>query len=334
MPDMFAHYSVAEAARRRLARGPLARMLEAERDAYKVGAQGPDFLFYSHAWPGQRSRRDLAWLLHRHEMSAVFRSMLSYAGGLPASRRTVAFSYVCGYAAHLCLDAAAHPWVLYWTGDVGDGAAPAAKARALRGHGLLEGSIDVMLRGERSADQRWLRRQGLLRMPAVQTEVVAALFEHVFADVHGIVFTAGEGRAAFRDMRRVYTAMTDRGSALSRLLAGLGPLIDRDGTVRAQLYPEKPLPTAAALVAGRRPWCHPCLPGEPRTTTFAEIVAGAIAETGRCLHAVATVACKGGDVDEAVATIGDRSMLTGLACDDARPLVAFAPYRDLMWGAV
>ena len=37
-------------------------------------------------------------------------------------------------------------------------------------------------------------------------------------------------------------------------------------------------------------------------------------------------------VDEAVAVIGDRSMLTGLACDDPRPRVAFAPDRDLIWG--
>jgi hypothetical protein len=47
MPDMLAHYTVAEAARQSLPGGPLARLLATERDAFKVGAQGPDFLFYS-----------------------------------------------------------------------------------------------------------------------------------------------------------------------------------------------------------------------------------------------------------------------------------------------
>ncbi len=54
MPDMFAHYTVAEAARQSLPDGPLARLLAAEHDAYKVGAQGPDFLFYSGVRPWQR----------------------------------------------------------------------------------------------------------------------------------------------------------------------------------------------------------------------------------------------------------------------------------------
>jgi hypothetical protein len=332
MPDMLAHHTVAEAARERLPRGPLARLLGAERDAYKVGAQGPDFLFYSHVWPGQRSRADLAALLHQHKMSEVFRSMLNYAAGLPADRGAIAFSYVCGYSAHLCLDGAAHPWIMFWTGDISEGAAPEAKARARRRHGLLEGSLDVMLRRERSADPGWLREQRLLRMSAAQLEVVTELFEHVFADVHGIVFTAAEARAAFRDMDRVYSAMTDRSSALSRLLTALGPLTDRDGTVRAQIYPDEPLPAAVDLVASRRRWRHPCLPDEPATATFGEIIDTATAETGRCLEAVAAVAC-GGDIDAAVAAIGDRSMLTGLACDDTRPLVAFAPYRDLIWAA-
>ena len=47
MPDMLAHYDVAEAARARLAPGPLADLLAEAPDAYAVGAQGPDFLFYA-----------------------------------------------------------------------------------------------------------------------------------------------------------------------------------------------------------------------------------------------------------------------------------------------
>jgi hypothetical protein len=42
MPDMFAHYLVAEAAAQRADSG---RLLSDAYDAYKVGAQGPDVLF-------------------------------------------------------------------------------------------------------------------------------------------------------------------------------------------------------------------------------------------------------------------------------------------------
>ena len=332
MPDMFAHYTVAEAARQSLPDGPLARLLAAEHDAYKVGAQGPDFLFYSGVWPWQAGRNDLARLLHRHEMSEVCRSMLGHADGLPEAERAIAFSFACGYAAHLCLDAGAHPWVLYWTGDISGDAPAGTRARSLRSHGLLEGSIDVMLRREQSSAHDWLRRQGLLRMSGAQTAIVAEMFEHVFADVHGIAFTAAEGRAAFRDMAFVNSAMSDRHTPFSRLLAGLGPLVDPAGTTRAQIYPDEPLPAAERLVSGRRRWYHPSVPQRERTETLPELFDAAGAETRRCLEAIAPVACdETGDVDEAVATIGDRSMLTGLPCGDRRPMVAFAPGRDLIW---
>ena len=36
-------------------------------------------------------------------------------------------------------------------------------------------------------------------------------------------------------------------------------------------------------------------------------------------------------VDEAVAVIGYRSMFSGVACDDPRPQVAFAPDRARIW---
>jgi hypothetical protein len=66
-----------------------------------------------------------------------------------------------------------------------------------------------------------------------------------------------------------------------------------------------------------------------------ELLDTADVETRACLDAVAAVAFGAGegDVEEAVATIGDRNMLTGLPCGDRRPLVAFAPRRDLIWAA-
>jgi hypothetical protein len=103
--------------------------------------------------------------------------------------------------------------------------------------------------------------------------------------------------------------------------------------VRTQIYPETPAPAAARLYAERRDWYYPSLPGEPRGTTFAEILEAATAGTARCLQAISAVSEGDAAVDEAVAVIGDRSMFTGLACDDPRPRVAFAPDRDVIWGA-
>lgn len=329
MPDMFAHYLVAEAAMQRADAGGL---LAGAYDAYKVGAQGPDVFFYSRLVRGHRSRPNIARLTHQHKMAAAFRSMLTRAAASPPGERGAAFAFVAGYAAHLCLDAEAHPWVLYWTGDITDGADPAAKAEAFRRHGVLESSIDVLLTRERSDDTAWLRRQRLLRLPSAQATTAARLLSGMLSDVYDVSFSPTEGRSAFRAMEWVYTTMSDPRALPTRLLGMVAPAVDKAGVVRTQIYPETPAPAAARLYAERRDWYYPSLPGEPRSATFAEILETATAQTACCLGAIAAMADGDAAVDEAVAVIGDRSMFTGLACDDPRPRVAFAPDRDLIWG--
>jgi len=325
MPDMLAHWEVAEKARARLPPGPLARLLDAQPDAFKVGAQGPDFLFYSRVWSGRRTRRDLALHVHQHKMRDVFCGLFEHAGGLPAEERAAALAFTGGYAAHLCLDGEAHPWIMYWTGDITDRADPRDRALAFRRHGVVESSIDVMLARRRSADRAWLRRARLLHMTRAQTAVAARMFEHVLRDVHGVRLPAEQGRAAFRDMAFVYSAMTDPHAPLTRLLTTMAPVIDRAGVMnRTQLYADDPLPSVVDLAQTRRRWFHPQLPNEPRTETLEEIFELAVTESVRCLEAVERL-LEGAGPGETADAIGDRDMLTGMPCDDPRPLVAFSP---------
>ncbi|MEE4276334.1 MAG: zinc dependent phospholipase C family protein [Thermoleophilia bacterium] len=325
MPDMLAHWEVAEKARARLRPGSLAQLLDAQPDAYKVGAQGPDFLFYSRVWSADRSRRYLALHVHQHHMRDVFHALFDHAAGLPAEERAVTLAFTCGYAAHLCLDAEAHPWIMYWTGDITERADPAERTLAFRRHGLLESSIDVMLRQQRSDDPAWIRRARLLRMSRAQTAVVARAFERVLGDVHGVSFSAAEGRAAFRDMALVYSAMSDRRARLTRLLTVLAPVVDHAGVMnRTQLYPDDPLPLVVDLARTTRRWFRPALPDEPRTETLDEIFELAVGESARCLNAVEGL-LGGAGAGETADAIGDRNMLTGMPCEDPRPLVAFSP---------
>jgi hypothetical protein len=217
---------------------------------------------------------------------------------------------------------------MYWTGDISEGADAEQRALAFRRHGLLESSIDVMLRQQRSADRGWIRRSRLLHMSRAQTAIVARMVERVLADVHGVSFSAAEGRAAFRDMALVYSAMSDRRAPLTRLLTALAPVIDRSGVMdRTQLYPDDPLPLVVDLARTRRRWYSPSLPGEPRTETLDEIFASAVDESLRCLEAVQGL-LDGAGPGETADAIGDRDMLTGMPCGDTPPLVAFSPHLE------
>lgn len=332
MPDMLAHYDVAEAARARLAPGRLAALLAAAPDAYAVGAQGPDFLFYADVRPGRRARKELAFPVHQKRTGETVAAMLAYADAAPEAERAALLAYACGHAAHICLDAGAHPWILYWTGDVSAGTGSEDGARAMRRHGILEASIDVMFAARhRPPGFSWPRSRRLLSLAPARRRAIAAMWSCVLRDVHGAPFTPREAAAAFSDMAFVYGSMTDRRSPLSRLLRAGAMRLDPRGLVRTQIYPAVPHPAAVRLLRERRTWCYPSRPDEPRTETFAAICDRAVAETVACLGAVADAAF-GGDAAAAASAIGDRNLITGEPCGDPAPLVAFAPDRDALWG--
>ncbi len=198
---------------------------------------------------------------------------------------------------------------------------------------MLEASIDVILRQEQGGGPDWLRRRRLLRLPAPQRKIVAGLLSAMLRDVFDVKFSPEEGRAAFRTMDRVYGTMSDPRAFPTRLLATAAPL---DRPQRGGAHADLPRDAVAGRreprrrrgVAGTTPLC----PSEPRTTTFREIFEAATAETAACLQAIAAWADGDGTIEDALEVIGDRSMVTGVACDDPRPRVAFAPDRDIIWG--
>ncbi|NLE23517.1 MAG: hypothetical protein GX624_12175 [Actinobacteria bacterium] len=333
MPDMLAHYDVAEAARARLAPGPLARLLAEAPDAYAVGAQGPDFFFYAQLWPDGRGRNDLAHLLHHRRMDAAFARMLEVAAAAPPADRATLYAYVCGYASHLCLDSRAHPWVLYWTGDISQGVTTPAQALAMRRHGLLEASIDVALAAHhRPAGFSWTRSVRLLSMLPARRRAVSALWEQVLRDVHGVEFAAADTSSALLSMAGVYGLMTDRRSPLSLLLRVGGAKLDPDGIARTQVYPAAPHPAAMELLTSRCEWRSPWRPGEPRREALGEIFDQAAGETLVCLQAIQAAATGDGGVEDVLAAVADRDMLSGERCDDPRPAVAFCSEQDAIWG--
>jgi hypothetical protein len=335
MPDMLAHYDVAEAARARLAPGPLAKLLAEAPDAYAVGAQGPDFLFYAQLWPDGRGRTDLAHLLHHRCIDAVVARMLELAAAAPPADRAALHAYACGYASHVCLDSRAHPWVLYWAGDISNGISTPEQALAMCRHGVLEASVDVALAARhRPAGFSWPRSTRLLSLLPPRRRAVADLWESVLRDVYGVAFGAGEVNTALLSMAAVYGQMTDRRSPLSLLLRAGGAKLDPHGIARTQVYPAAPHAVALELLTTRREWRSPWRPDEPRDEAFADILERATDETLACLRAVegATFGLNG--VEDVLAVVADRDLLSGERCDDPRPAVAFAPGRDALWGDV
>ena len=335
MPCLFAHYLIAQAAARRAPRELVAAALGADMSAYRLAAQGPDILFYHKALPWQHSDEAIriGFKMHEHDTAATFACGLDYVHNGGSQDRSAALAYLCGLSTHLCLDAEAHPWIFYWTGDITEGAREAERARALHRHNVLETAIDALLVGEASgaSGSDWLRRQRLMAVTRTQAAAVGRFYEHVLREVHGETFTAAQVTEAIRDMTWVFDLLTDRRRLRTRAMGIVAAPFDRDRFIRDSVYPAVPDPVSADLFAQIHEWRLPMDPAVVRSESFHSLMERAIQRSAECVVAVARAGLGQIPIDEAVAVVGNRSMLTGADCEDERPLVAFAPGLDDLW---
>lgn len=85
-----------------------------ERNAFLLGNQGPDPLFYLMLTPPLKDFEELGSAMHRVPPTALFLSLRAAVDGLPEADKPVGQAYLAGFTCHYLLDRAIHPLVYYW----------------------------------------------------------------------------------------------------------------------------------------------------------------------------------------------------------------------------
>lgn len=84
---------------------------EAERQAFLLGNQGPDPLFYCVANPSLISYKSLGNTMHHEKPSALIAAMAHSIECVPTASRPIARAYAAGFLCHYLLDRTTHPLV-------------------------------------------------------------------------------------------------------------------------------------------------------------------------------------------------------------------------------
>lgn len=85
-----------------------------ERDAFLLGNQGPDPLFYLKLTPPLKVFEELGTSMHHDPPTELFCSMRKAVDGLPETDQAVGRAYLAGFTCHYLLDRAVHPLVFFW----------------------------------------------------------------------------------------------------------------------------------------------------------------------------------------------------------------------------
>lgn len=117
-----------------------------ERDAFLLGNQGPDPLFYLKVDPLMHKWSPLGGALHECDPAATLAAMREAALRLEGRERQLARAYVAGFACHWLLDSTVHPFVYFWQNGLTSAGVPGLDGGAASSvHMEVERDLDEMV---------------------------------------------------------------------------------------------------------------------------------------------------------------------------------------------
>lgn len=144
MPAIITHDQFGRKALAKAAAGVVSN--ERERNAFLLGNQGPDPLFYCVVNPTTAKYHKLGNLMHHADPSALLFSLAQSLVYLPEAAHPLAKAYIAGFLCHYLLDRAEHPLVYaqqYALCDAGiDGLSDKDGSEV---HAIIESDLDEMV---------------------------------------------------------------------------------------------------------------------------------------------------------------------------------------------
>ena len=117
-----------------------------QRDAFQLGSQGPDPLFYLAVHPTLHARCKLGGRMHAQEPAALIEAMAASVDAAPEGQRDVALAYAAGFVCHYLLDRTAHPFIYAQQYAFCDAGVPGlTRANGSEVHATIESELDELV---------------------------------------------------------------------------------------------------------------------------------------------------------------------------------------------
>ena len=255
-----------------------------ERDAFLLGNQGPDPLFYLVLVPPLEEFRLLGSNMHSMPPSKLFVMLREAVDALPETDRPVGRAYLAGFTCHYLLDRAVHPLVYYW--ERGICAAGIKDLDSSDGgivHAEIERDLDemVLFTKHNQTIETYRPYEEVLHGSDQMLQIVGDVY---FNSVVGPL-ADGEPTASrvfpvavscFRLLQRMFWA---KGTKKLNVLAHIEkPILKkRYSLIRAMSHRVRPELTSDFDNRARKPWRNP-FTGEEQTTSFWDIYNGTLDE--------------------------------------------------------
>ncbi len=273
-----------------------------ERDAFLLGSQGPDPLFYLLLLPPLDDFKRLGYRMHDESPSSLLVAMRQATDAIDESGQPIARAYLAGFVCHYLLDRAIHPLVGFWErGICQAGVLDLDASDSSAVHADVERDLDEMVLFAKR-NQTILAYRPYEEVLRASDEVLNIIGKLYFSAVVSAV-AGGEPTAvrvfplAVQCYRRAMWAMYSPRGMKAKVVGAVERLAMRSRYPMSATMAHRVRAEATSVYANadHRPWRDPYT-DEVRTESFWDLYEGALAQAG---SAIATVLSPDFDKDAA-----------------------------------
>lgn len=231
-----------------------------ERDAFLIGNQGPDVLFFSAPDPSLAAARGLGSALHQADPGKVLACFRRTIDGLPENEQSIGRSYVLGLLCHYAADRTLHPFV--YSQQYALEAAGVSGLNSRDGHEIhafIESELDdlVLFRRLGRTIRDFTPARETLRGDRAVLDTISRLYATVAREMFARSIPAGTFRRSLRIYRAALRLLHSPGGNKRRWLGKMERLARRHSFAQAMSHLGHPRTDSAFANSERNLWIDP-----------------------------------------------------------------------------
>lgn len=174
MPNLITHTLFAEEVLKEVKNEKYKKRIEKYREEYRIGTNGPDYMFFYDIYPLWKKRDSriskLASKLHKKQINMFYDTAISsYRSIEDNEMKEMVSVYLIGHYLHWQLDSVMHPYVVYRTGF--------NDSRSIDKHHRLESMMDtIMLKRLRNQTIKTYKTYEICNVSKKSNEVIANIY--------------------------------------------------------------------------------------------------------------------------------------------------------------
>ena len=276
-----------------------------EADAFLLGNQGPDPLFYSMISPHLLPHNRLGSTMHAKKPAELIAALKDSLGVLDPDEQRIGRAYALGFLCHYTLDSAMHPFVYSQQYAICDAGEPGlTRDDGSEVHGVIEAEFDeIVLYAKRGESiETFNPSREVLRASRATLKAISKMYSYMALNVYGEIVPPSLFTIAVYDFRFVQRVFYSP-SGVKREVLGRVERLARSHSFY-QSMSHRPVESAECSFDNREraPWTNP-FTGDVRATSFWDIYEAAL-ESAQAN--IAAFDAAGFGLEEARALTGER----------------------------